>query len=165
MTTATVASAAIAADIATMGRLESVPVGALGYGTDLSCVMDITPTCDEVDPFSTRALSEALLRRLFTPRGILPDATDYGIDIRALLNHGYSTRALGALGAAIRGELIQDDRVSALTVRTAYASGRLAISLSVTPVDPFTAFSLTFTVDDRTGLIASISTTTATPIE
>lgn len=139
---------AIAADTATLTRLVPSPLEPFGYGTDLSCVEDVTEDLAEVDPFTVRAIGEALARRLTTPRGSLPDDPDYGLDVRGYCNRGVPITELQDLSGQIRGEVTKDDRVedAAVTV-TIPARNQLHISVTVTPVDPSLGpFSLTFAV-------------------
>jgi hypothetical protein len=129
---------AIAEGLAALTPVVTTPAAPFGYGADLSCVSDLTETMDEIDPFSPRALGEALARRLDCPRGGLPDDADYGIDLRDMLNVGLTTAEIRALAAQIRTELLKDDRVDAIRVEVAPApnGSSLRIALVVTPVDP-----------------------------
>lgn len=141
---------AIAAETALLERLVQVPTEALGYGVDLSCVSDISVTLDEVDPTSTQAIREALLRRLTTPRGGLQDDPDYGFDVRGLCNRGLTQSQLVDLSTQVRNEVTKDDRVDSATVTvTTPSPNALRLAVVITPVDPSIGiFTLTFAVTD-----------------
>jgi phage baseplate assembly protein W len=149
---------AIAADLATMTRVVEPPSAPYYYGTDLSCVTDLTVNFDEVDMFSVRAIAEALIRRLITPRGALIDGPNYGTDIRGMLNHGVTQQTLQSLSGAIRAECCKDDRVRDAQVAVTYTSSNsLQVSIAIVPADPtITVFRFTFAVSDNVSLTASI---------
>jgi hypothetical protein len=151
---------ALAADLVTIERSVDVPTGALGYGTDLSCVVDLTPDCAEVDPMSQQALIEALLRRLSTSRGQIVDAPDYGLDLRARLNQAATPAGVLALRGDIRNECTKDDRVADVSVELDVSDDglTLSIALNVEGVDPGDSFDLTFAVG-ADGIVALDDTT------
>ena len=128
----------IAAELARLTRVTDFPADPLGYGTDLVCTTDLDARMAEVDPLSTRALGEAILRRLDCPRGALPDDAGYGVDVRGMLSRGVTTADIQSLAGRIRGEVTKDDRVDAcsVVVTPSPTGSSLAITLSVTPVDP-----------------------------
>lgn len=149
--------------LASEPRLVPVPVpgAALGYGTDLSCTNDCTDNFDEVDPFSQRALAEALIRRLMTRRGALLDDQNYGLGIYLWLNHAATPRDLQSYSDQVVGECSKDDRCptgNTCSVSFDLATGRLGFVLRIDPVDPRTGtFTLTFAVTpDGEALIESI---------
>lgn len=129
---------AIAAELATLERLVDVPAAPLGYGTDLSCALDLTSTMDVVDPTGTLGLAEAIVRRLDCPRGALIDDPDYGIDLVGMLNAPTTATELRALAGAIRAEVTKDDRIDAVEVTVAPSTSgeTLVVQLHVTAVDP-----------------------------
>lgn len=144
-----IVKAAIAEFLAIEERVVDVPTGELGYGSDISCAVDVDARMSEVDPFSTRAIAEALVRRLDCPRGALVDDPDYGLDVRGMLNRGTPATEIQALAGQIRSECQKDDRVDDVRVIvTPSPTGReLRIQLHVTPIDPEVGgFSLTFAV-------------------
>lgn len=150
---------AIEASIALLTQDNDFAEAPLGYGSDISGAEDLDPDMNEVDPFSTLALSQAIARRLDCPRGGLPDDQDYGIDVRSYCNRGVTAAEINSLGGQIRGELLKDDRVDTLTVVvTPSDSGRtLAIEIRVTPVDPNTGdFTLTLSANDTSVIIEDI---------
>lgn len=129
---------AIAAELALLEPVVELPAAPFGYGSDLSCDSDLTATMEEVDGSTTLALAQALFRRLDTPRGSLPDDKTYGIDLRSYCNRATSTAEIRELGARVRTELTQDDRVDAVSVVVTPATdgSSLAVQIGVTPVDP-----------------------------
>lgn len=149
---------AIAASTAELTRLVPVPTGALGYGADLSCVEDLTDDLAEVDPFSPQAIGEALLRRLTTPRGQLPDDPNYGLDIRGYCNRGVPTGELREIAGQIRSEASKDDRIEDVSVTvTVPALNSMSVRINVTPADPsLDPFTLTFAVTSGQLLLEAI---------
>lgn len=150
---------AIAADIATLERVVEAPTGDLGYGTDLSCVDDLTEDMAEIDPSTARGIGEAAIRRLTTPRGGLVDDPDYGLDLRGYCNHGVTSEELRTLASRASAELLKDDRIDSATVTlsTNTASTDLRVTVTITPADPNVAtFALVFAVTDSAVLIETI---------
>jgi hypothetical protein len=148
----------IASEIAKLQRIVPLPTGSLGYGRDLSCVSDVTPTMEEVDPFSVRGIREAIVRRLTTPRGSLPDDPEYGLDLRRFLNTGHTVQTLTSLAGLITTEIGKDDRVGSISVTVALPDpSTLRISLTITPEDPrLGAFDLTFAITSGAAVIEEI---------
>lgn len=136
----TIVHDSIAAQIAELVRLVPTPAAPFGYGRDLSCREDITPTHDEVDPFSQEAITDATIRRLSTARGsLVEDDPDYGLDLRGMLNRGVRTREIDELAGAVRNEVTKDDRVESATVSVGFPSTdlrTLRVQITITPVDP-----------------------------
>jgi len=148
----------VAAQIALLPVADRVPPDALGYGTDLSCVLDIRPNAEEVDPQSTRALGEALVRRFISPRNSVIDDESYGLDLRARCNSASTRQDLTRLRSQCRVECLKDDRVSDVAVTLTFPEpNRMHVFFAVTPHPPLDAFSLTFFVSaDGVELIGSI---------
>jgi hypothetical protein len=137
----------IAAEIATLEREVPVPVGALGYGTDLSCVTDVTEKLDEVDPNSVEGIQQGLIRRATTPRGSLPDDLNYGLNLRGYLNRGVTTQELRDLATQLRNEWRKDDRVIDVAVQVTSSRTAIRVQAQVTPADPtLEPFALVFAV-------------------
>jgi len=156
----TVLEALVAAQVALIPVVPRVVPDVLYYGTDLACVLDVTPTVDEVNPQSTVAIGEGLVRRFITPRTRVLDDDTYGFDLRGQLNHGVTQPGLTRLQSSIRVECLKDDRVEDATVTvtmTSVASRQMRVQISATAVDSAQEFSLTFFVTaDGVQLIASI---------
>jgi phage baseplate assembly protein W len=151
--------ASIAEQIATLQQVVDAPIAPLGYGTDLSCITDLAEDLAEVDPTSNQAIAEALIRRLITPRGALPDDPDYGFDLRGLLNRGVTLTELRAVTGQARNEIRKDDRVADAKVSAAFSlqGATLRVSIEVTPADVDNdTFSFTFALTDTTVAIEVI---------
>jgi len=110
----------------------------LGYGSDLSCVEDLDPEMREVSGADVRSLAEALIRSIMTPRGSVPDAPDYGIDLRSYLHRPSTRTELLAIEGDIANEWGKDDRVSRFEVTIdVIENGRVPPGLGrVYPADP-----------------------------
>jgi hypothetical protein len=148
----------IAAQNPELERLVDAPTGALGYGTDLACVSDLTPNLDEVDPNSVTAIGEAILRRWTCPRGRLLDDLDYGVDVRGFCNQGQTTAQLRELATKLAQEALKDDRVVDVQVTVTYAAPTLNIAATITPADPaLDTFTLTFSVTSAEVLSVTIT--------
>lgn len=157
----TTVAGSIAAQISGLAKIVDTPTGALGYGTDLACVTDITETCDEVDPMSRRAVAQAAIRALITPRGGLIDAPDYGFDVRAYCNRATTAAELRAVADQAAAALRKDDRIDDAAVTATYDDRErtLRVTVMLTCADPeLGAFTLTFAVtDDGAALLESIA--------
>lgn len=148
----------IAAQVAELEHEVDAPTGALGYGTDLACVTDVTPDLEEVDPFSVRAIGEALIRRFTTPRGTLPDDPDYGLDLRSYCNRGVTATQLRELASQLRGEAGKDDRVDDAAITVTAEGSSLTVAARITPADPdLEPFDLTFAVTSADVLAVTIT--------
>lgn len=151
-------AAAFEAQLATLTRIVDVPANTpLGYGVDLACVEDLTPTMEEVDPYTSRAIAEAQARRLITGRGQLAFEPNYGTDVRGMLNQGYTETELNTLNTDIHNELIKDDRIVDCEVTATFADREtLRIAVISTPQALAEAFAFTFYVTDATVLIEQL---------
>lgn len=150
--------AAFSVSLSLLTRVVDPPAGALGYGTDLSCTTDLTPTLSEVDPSSPLAIVEAVIRRFTTPRGALIDDPDYGLDVRGHLNRAATTNDLRALAGALRGEAQKDDRVAEANVQLTASLSAMSIKVFITPADQnLQDFTFTFAVTDSSVLMVTIN--------
>lgn len=152
---------AIEAALATITR-EVAPLDEpLGYGRDLSCVTDISDTCEEVDPQSPQGIAEAICRRYISPRGSLIEDPDYGLDLRGLCNKGIAYEELRELADQAQAEAKKDDRVDHAEVTLDYddTTSTLTVSVDLTPADPeLGPFSFIFQVlEDGTPLLESVT--------
>jgi len=82
----------------------------IDYGNDLDCEDDLNPSMVLVT--GTRALSQALRRRLETPRKGLYRHPDYGYDLRHRLS---SEAAPEEIRRGVEEELLKDERVQNCT--------------------------------------------------
>lgn len=139
---------AFAAELAELARLVPQPASTLGYGSDLSCVTDVTEDMAELDPFSVQGIGEAAVRRLTTPRGALLDDPDYGLDVRAFANRATTLAELQELQGRCSLELAKDDRIESASVLVLYDSRArsLSVSIYITPADALGPFTYTFAV-------------------
>lgn len=153
---------AIAAELALLERVVPMPTGDLGYGSDLAMTaeaIDIDPDMVERRGDDPLVLAEAMVRRLDTPRGALPDDRNYGYDVRGHLNRGTTRTEVRAMNAGVHGELIKDDRLRAVRVEVAPApdGSEIAIAIQATPADPALApFELVLAVTSAEVLIREI---------
>lgn len=149
---------AIDADIAELARLVPQPAPELAFGSDLSCVTDLTPDAAELDPADRRGIGEATIRRLTTARRVLVDDPDYGIDVRSFLNTATSATELRDIAGQIRVESLKDDRIDDIDVTvTQPRPEALVIALRITPLDPRQhPFALTFGVTSGALTLESI---------
>jgi len=144
-----IVEAALERELVQLARLVPQPAGELGFGGDLSCVSDLTVDLAEVDPQSVRAIGEAAIRRLTTPRGSLRDDPDYGLDVRTYCNRGATPAELLELAGRCTLELSKDDRIesSVVTPVLDLAANSLSLSVVITPANPaLVPFTLTFAV-------------------
>ncbi len=138
---------ALAAGLLEVIREVDVPSEPFGYGTDISCTLDLDERMGEVDPASSLAIAEALVRRLDTPRGALVDDPDYGLDLKSYCNRGVTRSDLLSLAERVRLEVTQDDRVATATVTVSSDGSALSVQVRVTPEDPSTgSFAMTLAV-------------------
>jgi hypothetical protein len=104
----------IPGDAATgLRRLVVPPTGDPGFGCDLSCFDDFTPDFQMIDSTSTLSVLQSNYRRLNTPLGFLDlinEPTDYGFDVRGLLQKGISPGDLKRFQDEIREQILLDDR-------------------------------------------------------
>ncbi len=84
------------------------------FGTDISCFEDMDPQASEVSGYEL--LAQAVFRRITTPRGMLIDDEDYGIDVRSLLHKGMTEREIAAFPGVVRQEILKDERIARCTV-------------------------------------------------
>lgn len=136
----------------------AAPTGDLGYGSDLSCVDDLTSDMAEVAGASTQAVAEAIYRRLTTPHGSVPDDPDYGLDLLEFLNRGLTRRSLFEIPGFIRGELDKDDRIltDALSVTMATSPDLKSFEVNIRCEDAGAPYSLTLAVTDGVVLLTEI---------
>lgn len=150
----------IAAEVAKLTSLVRTPVEPFGYGVDSYGTTDVTDNLSDVDAFSPEAVSQALARRLQTPRGsLVQDDPNYGRDVRAYLNRGLAVQDLRELEGEVRLEAAKDDRVSDVQVSVALPTlSTLTIALKIYPADPRTGgpFDLTLAVTSAEVVVEAI---------
>lgn len=123
------------------------------YGTGVRSTWGATP---DLDPYFGRVTGPALviqsiLRRLVTPVGSLPWAPEVGFDVRSLLNGKISTATraqLQRIEAAVRSQVLDDDRVADASVEATFVEPTLSIRVDARLADGSAPFSFVFTVSD-----------------
>ena len=131
---------AIAASLALETRIVSTPTEPFGWGSDVSCAASLDPDMRELAGDDQTVLAQAIIRRLDTPRGQLPDDGEYGLSLRDMLSTGLTDSTRRSIAGRVHNELIKDDRLD--TVSVVVESGvasELTLTITVTPVegDPF----------------------------
>jgi phage baseplate assembly protein W len=131
---------AIAASIALETRIVATPSEPFGWGSDIACALALDPDVRELDGDDPQVLANAIIRRLDTPRGQLPDDPDYGIALRSMLSAGITDAGRRSISGRIYNEITKDERVDSLRVDVTPGDESLTIALTVTPVEgePFT---------------------------
>jgi hypothetical protein len=133
------------------------PLVDLGYGSDLSCVDDVTESMSELDGSDITLVIQSNYRRLTTPRGSLPDDPYYGYDLAMLLNSGMTRVGIQGVADQIRAELEKDDRNDSIDVTLTQVTSR-EWKVSVTGETSEEPWEMTIAVVDGTSLLDSIST-------
>jgi hypothetical protein len=87
------------------------PTNLPDFGTTLSCIFDLDPMGAMVTGLTT--LSQALIRRITTPRGRLLYDPNYGYDIQSELNDDVTQLQVGQIGLNMDQEFLKDQRVFA----------------------------------------------------
>jgi len=129
-----------------------------GYGLDTWCLDSLSP-----GRYARGAtlVAQALYRRLITPRGTLRGGDEeaaYGFDVSGYCGAvGYPV-ALAAFPSLVRAELLEDDRVSEVTVQATQLEGEggeisITLEIDCTLADEGETFSLTLSVTDVTTTI------------
>ena len=126
--------------------------GELGFGSDLSCVYDLTPTMEMVGGNSVEIIQQSLLRRLITPRGSLYDDLDYGLGVSLYLNSSMTVQQRQEIAGVIQGEMMKDDRLESCSVELTESSQYVAeVVVSCVAIDPnLGEFALTFGLTETT---------------
>jgi phage baseplate assembly protein W len=108
-------------------------------GVDISCYPDLDAGFSLVS--GRTALGQALARRLETPRGGLFYDSDYGTDIREMVNDVATSAGAQQRQQQIEAECLKDERVGTATATVTYspATSTAAVKLDVdTAAGPFT---------------------------
>jgi phage baseplate assembly protein W len=149
-----IVAAAFAAELATLERVVTPPADPLGYGTDLSCVLDCTNDFAEVS--GPLVVVQSVARSFITPRGSVLDSPDFGTDVRALLNHGTPQHDLRMMQSRLRSEAMADERVENAEVKLTLSAlgSEVTIDTRLTLRDPQrTTFQFVLAVTDSAALI------------
>jgi hypothetical protein len=113
----------------------------------------------------TELLAQAIYRRLTTPRGTLDDGDEglvYGLDVSGFVGMVGTQRAVDALPGAVEAEVLQDDRVSSVTVTASVVTdsaglATITLALLVVPVEESETFTLSIAVSDVTVALLGVS--------
>lgn len=150
---------AIAASLATLTTVNATPAAPYGYGSDVSCAFDVDAGVAELDGFDPLVLAQAIVRRLDTPRGSLPDDAGYGISLRDMLNVGVTAQEVAGLAGRIRNEVSKDERVDSVVVTVTPSTdlSALEVVLRVTPADSSQSFEMTLAVTSSAVILEAIA--------
>lgn len=126
-------------DVTGPGVIESVSDSELGQ--DIDVLTDIRPSFVLCSGFKN--LGNAIARRLSTPPGSLAaigDDSDYGYDLRGMLNAESTDEEIARIGADIESEIMKEDRVQSADVVSTFtwAAYDLAVEINIlTKSGPF----------------------------
>ena len=108
----------------------TMPVGDLGFGTDLRCGDDLD--FSEIVSDDPRVVSYAAVRWLLTNKGSLIDAPDWGFGLHRFLRAPFRVSMCKAIQDQIRSELIEvDDRIDSCEVSVTYDAATSRLSASI----------------------------------
>ena len=113
------------------------------YGKDISCTDRYDPVGRYVS--GSQALMQAVYRRLTTPRGSVPRAPNYGLDLRSFMSIELTRAAMAAIPAQIEQEVLKDERIESVKVVIAAHDAR-SLTLTVTCSGALGPFRLTLVV-------------------
>ncbi len=127
----------IAAEILKLAPVLAVPVTPFLYGSDLSCVSDITTDAAELASNSVHGLTQSVLRAWSTSPGSLIDDPGYGFDLIGLLHSGVPKEQIDTLAGRLSVEATRDDRIDAISLKLTLGANykSLTIDAVVTPAD------------------------------
>ena len=143
-----------AAEIATLSRRSENP-NPVAWGGDLFCINDLTPDMRMLQGDDPSVVTQAIFRRLTTPKGRLLDDLGWGFDLRSVLG-GKTTAEIAVLESAILSEVVQDDRIDPSVSVTVLVQdgGDCRVDISGVLMDPSTTpFSLTMALTDSGKLV------------
>lgn len=115
------------------------------YGTDISTRNDLDPTFAQISGVSVEL--ESILREFSTPQGALWWATDYGADLRGLLDAALETKDVKALELTIQRRLLKRDRIEKATAKVTFNFSGRSITVSVAIEGADGPFDFVFTLD------------------
>lgn len=125
------------------------------FGTDLSCVTDLSEDCRPVS--GQLLVCQAIARRLSTPRGRLIDDPNYGYDLTDSLNDDMGPADIAEIQAGATAECLKDERVLSATVTvTLPSTGELTIVINLDLGEG--PFDLTLAVKDTAVEIIGVGT-------
>lgn len=110
----------------------------MALGSDISGVLDIDSALSTVS--GRRALAEAILRRLNTPRGNLPDDPTYGFDLKSII--GTSLRP-SVIEQRVVAQVIAEEEVEDVRVRVTSSAAEEEIQIDIIVTDAEGEFEFT----------------------
>lgn len=111
--------------------------------TDFSGILDIDSS---LNTSSARiALTEAILRRLTTQNGSLPDFPDYGYDITSFIGTSFNQ---ASIEQSVTNQILLEEEVDDCTVNAQLLSDNITVQLDITVTDGDSPFDFTISVDD-----------------
>lgn len=119
------------------------PLVRFPLGSDIAGVTSIDAALTTVG--GRRALADAILRRLTTPRGGLVGAPEYGFDVRSVLG---STLPMSFIEQRVLEQVLAEQEVADALCTATFHRGTLRIEIPV--VDAEGPFDLTLTADELT---------------
>jgi hypothetical protein len=135
--------------------LDFAPNAAPELGVDLAALPDLDASFPLVAGLAN--LGQALARRLETPRGGLFYDPNYGTDIRAWLNEGFTSDALERLRAEVEAEAEKDERVLSASAALVFASSTLTLAITLSVVTRSGPFKLVLAASALTVDLLSVS--------
>lgn len=109
-------------------------------GSDIAGVTDLDPALSIVT--GRRALAEAIMRRLTSRKGSLPDDEDYGYDLRLLIGSAVTREQVEQ---GVRSQVFAEERVEDAEVTVTFIGETIQVDLRITDGDG--PFSLVLGVD------------------
>jgi phage baseplate assembly protein W len=97
-------------------------------GDDLDVRTDLARTSFSLAA-GVRNIGNALARRLITPRGGLLYDPDYGTDVRAYVNAGFTASQVAKLASEIQAEVAKDPRIQGADVDLKIAGAAMTITI------------------------------------
>ena len=116
----------------------------MAIGTDFAGALDIDPSWREATS-ARRALAEAIVRRLTTPLGQLPDYPSYGFDVRGLIGSSLNS---SQIRQRVRVQCLAEEEVLAAKVTVAAENGGESITIDIAITDGEGPFALTLAIND-----------------
>ena len=118
---------------------------ATGFGTDVSTFPDLDPTFTIIS--GQHVVGEACARRLYCPHGGLLYDSDYGMDVRLLLNAGFTQQQAYVFKTALESECEKAERVVSASAVLAYVNATNTMTATIRVLTSnATSFALTLTV-------------------
>lgn len=104
-------------------------------------------------------VAQAAYRSITTPRGSVPDAPDYGIDLRSYLSRGLTTREIQQLEGVIALHIRKDDRIESVDVSVQVEDSAKAIRVAIDGVIALSSrtFSLVLGLSDAGALLEEMT--------